>query len=129
MGYSGPLTYHRGVPLSEREQQILDEIEQHLRQEDPRFARSGEGAGTSGVKTGVVLFIAGFASLIAFFVSQILLIGVVAFAAMVAGIVLVTGGIHSMIVGRKRRNPSIRARARAAITRFEQRVRARYKRI
>lgn len=81
------------VPLSEREQRILEEIEKGLYEEDPRFARgvaqrSPIDAGVRRARTGVGLFFAGLVLLVVFFVSRSLPLGVVAFGSMVAGIVL-----------------------------------------
>jgi Flp pilus assembly protein TadB len=117
------------VPLSEDEQRILEEIERHLHQEDPSFARqvrrtaprwsSGERA-----KVGALVFVGGLAVLIAFFFSGILVIGVLAFGAMVGGIVLVAGALP----GLGSSGQVHRQRMARAIEDFHQRLRRRYKR-
>ena len=92
------------MPLSEREQQILAEMEKDLYEE-------GRGPARGGVRTeprtatprihvlklGTFVFIIGIAALIAFFVSQLVIVGVVAFGAMVGGIVLVGAALRARI--------------------------------
>lgn len=85
------------MPLSEREQQILDELEKELR----GGATSGpsrsttEGERFRGLKLGIVVFVAGMLLLVWFFVSGLLVAGVAAFAAMVAGIVMGASSIRA----------------------------------
>lgn len=113
------------MPLSEREQKILEEIESHLHQEDPKLARGGRRRSLLSVKLGGVLFLAGFAALIAFFVLQNILLGVLAFAAMVAGIVLIAGSMReSFLVG-----DSPADRVSRAFGRWEERLRQRNRRL
>jgi hypothetical protein len=90
------------VPLSDREQQILAEIEKNLSSDDPRLARQAARR-DFGLKAGALLFLAGFALLIGFFVSRSVLIGVGAFAAMVSGIVLLIGALGSFVKEQGRR--------------------------
>ncbi|MBW3595288.1 MAG: DUF3040 domain-containing protein, partial [Actinobacteria bacterium] len=77
------------MPLSEREQQILDQLEKDLRG-DPASSshstsrRSGERFG--GLKLGILLVLVGIVMLVWFFVSSLLIAGVASFAAMVGGI-------------------------------------------
>ena len=121
------------MPLSEREQKILEEIERNLYEEDPKFARDVRRRAphmdeVRRIKLGAVLFASGLAVLVGFFVSQSLLVGVVAFGAMVAGIVLVAGSIRG--VG-PTRDGSARGRRDRLARRFEEweaRMRQRYKR-
>ncbi len=58
------------MPLSEYEQRILNEIEKRLASEDPRFARDAaahtpEGQSVKKLKHATLLFVGGFALLIA----------------------------------------------------------------
>jgi hypothetical protein len=81
------------VPLTEREKQILQEIEANLYTEDPSFARDIKHPWwhkLRQVKFGAAMFVVGLALLMGFFVTQHVIIGVVAFAAMVTGIVLMS---------------------------------------
>lgn len=88
------------MPLSEREQRILDEIEKSLYQEDPGFARgtkprppAGKSAGT--LRRGGAMFVAGLLVLFAFFMTKQVWVGALAFGSMVWGIVVVAGALRS----------------------------------
>lgn len=86
------------MPLSEREQRILQEIERSLYKEDPDFAQEVEradGHDRRGLRIGAALAVAGFITLIFFFATGIVLVGVAAFSAMVAGIVLIVGSLRA----------------------------------
>lgn len=81
------------MPLSDREQQILQEIERHLYEHDPKFARGVSsktlhGGGAHDFRRGLLLFGAGFALLVAFFFRPAVWIGVAAFLLMLAGAVI-----------------------------------------
>jgi hypothetical protein len=121
------------VPLSEREQRILEEIEKNLYQEDPSFARdvrrrSPRMDEVRRARLGVFIFLCGFALLIGFFVSRSVLVGVVAFGAMVGGIVLVAGAIKGLASGRGMPSGIRRDRLTTMIHAWEQRLRRRYRR-
>lgn len=81
------------MPLSEREQQILDELERELRPGRP--AREASDERFRGLKLGIVVFVAGILLLVWFFVSGLLIAGVASFGAMVAGIVLGASSVAS----------------------------------
>lgn len=116
------------MPLSEREQQILQEIEKNLSKEDPSFAR---GVGRSGFeasrrfKLGILAFVAGLVALLAFFLSQALWLGVLAFGGMVSGIVLIAGSFRGFSQGG---DPSSKERFAHSLSRWEERIRRRYRR-
>jgi len=81
-----------GMPLSDREQQILQEIEDQLYEQDPEFARGVSSTTLQvhllrNVRRGIAAFLLGFGVLILFFVKTNLLIGVAAFLLMLAGAV------------------------------------------
>jgi hypothetical protein len=78
------------MPLSEREQQILDELERELRGGTPSSPErpTADGERLKGLKLGIVVFVAGMLLLVWFFVSGLLIAGVASFAAMVTGIVM-----------------------------------------
>ncbi len=81
------------MPLTDREKQILDDIEKNLSAEDPRFARGIRQPWSSKVrqvKVGLGLFVVGLALLLGFFATQVVLVGVIAFAGMVGGIILMS---------------------------------------
>lgn len=120
------------MPLSEREQQILQEIEKNLYQEDPVFARGYRKSAPRmeelrRARIGAGTFVAGFVFLIAFFLTSALALGLLAFGAMVSGIVLTAGALRSIAQSRSAR-PSRTARVQAALERLEDRLRERYKR-
>jgi hypothetical protein len=119
------------VPLSDHEQRILDEIEKNLLQEDPAFARQVKERaehrdGRSRIRIGSLSFVAGFVGLFIFFASTVVVVGVVAFAAMVLGIVLIAGGVRSLASGRELLS-SPKERIGTIFSRWEERVRDRYK--
>jgi hypothetical protein len=119
------------VPLSEREQRILEEIEKNLHEEDPAFARTVREQAPRmdeirRIKLGVAIFAAGFVSLISFFFSGLILVGVLAFGLMVGGIVLFAGAVR--VLATERRSASVRRQRMAnRIGRWEERIRQRYK--
>jgi hypothetical protein len=121
------------VPLSEREQKILEEIERNLYEEDPRFAhgvrrRTPKMDEVRRIKLGALLFVCGFALLIGFFFSGALLVGVAAFGGMVGGIVMVAGAVRE-VAGHSRISPSgQRERISGVFRQWEDRLRNRYKR-
>jgi hypothetical protein len=96
-------------PLSEHEQKILDELERGLQEESREPATSRELA--RRFRIGAIGFALGFALLITFFVTQMLVVGVVAFGAMVVGIVIMAGAGSGFVAAKndgsknKRPNP------------------------
>jgi hypothetical protein len=116
------------VPLSDREQQILEEIERNLHEEDPRLARNVAGRAsedhTNRIKVGILIFIVGFAVLVGFFASGVLLVGVLAFGVMVSGIVIALGALGSLASSARTKQDKMGD----AFSRWEKRLRERYKR-
>lgn len=117
------------MPLSEHEQRILQEIEKHLYEEDPAFAgkvkrRVPRLSDADRAKMGALTFVLGFGILIAFFFLRSVFVGVLAFGAMVAGIVMVAGSLRRVAAeGRGQKDRLLRA-----FRDYEQRIRQRYKR-
>ena len=121
------------MPLSEHEQKILQEIERGLYEEDPSFARDVRDraprmAERKRVKTGIASFVAGFALLIAFFLTGSVLVGVAAFGAMVGGIVLIAGSFKGFVSPRRPPGPNISQRVTDCVHGWEEKLRQRYKR-
>jgi hypothetical protein len=121
------------VPLSEREKRILEEIEKNLYQEDPQFARgvkreSPRMADRRRVQAGGLLFVIGFATLIAFFVTGSVIVGVLAFGAMVGGIVVIAGSIKGSVAPRRPPGPAFGDRISQTMRSWEERFRQRYRR-
>ncbi len=80
------------MPLSDREQQILQEIEDQLYEQDPEFARGVSSTTLQvhllrNVRRGIAAFLAGFGVLVIFFFQTELIIGIAAFLLMLAGAV------------------------------------------
>lgn len=78
------------MPLSDREERILQEIERRLYEQDPKFARGVAGTtlhsyALRNVRRGVALFVLGFVTLIAFFFRPAVPVGVAAFLMMLGG--------------------------------------------
>ncbi|HET7482170.1 MAG TPA: DUF3040 domain-containing protein [Actinomycetota bacterium] len=115
------------MPLSEREQQILAEMEKNLATEDPRFAEKepARRAEPVGAKLGIVVIFVGILLLVGFFASQLLIVGVAAFAAMVGGIVMIASSLRSVM---RTSSGERRARVQSALSSWEARLRDRYKR-
>ena len=84
------------MPLSEREQQILQEIERNLLADDPASTDpvSKPPRYRDQIKGGILLFVVGIVCLGFFFVTGALVLGILAFATMVGGLVLVGTGIR-----------------------------------
>jgi hypothetical protein len=120
------------VPLSEREQQILDQIEKDLYQEDPGFARevrkrSPRSKDIARARLGAGLFLLGLVTLFVFFYSSAVFVGVIAFGAMVGGIVLLAGSARGVAAARRGENPSAKERAAHAFSRWEDGLKKRYR--
>ena len=80
------------MPLSDREQQILQEIEDQLYEQDPEFARGVSSTTLQAhllrnVRRGITAFLTGLVVLFVFFFQTQLAIGVAAFLLMLAGAV------------------------------------------
>jgi Protein of unknown function (DUF3040) len=112
------------VPLSDREQKILEEIERNLYEEDPRLARDATRLdGSSRFKLGALLFVVGLAILVGFFFSGLVLVGVVAFGAMVGGILLIAGSAKDIASSSRAGREQVSQR----FSDWEQRLREKYK--
>lgn len=116
------------MPLSDREQQILQEIERNLLADDPSQVGSNpqRKMGIGRAKGGVLVFVLGLAALIGFFFTGALVVGIVAFGAMVGGLVLIAGGVRDAAIRNFRDLSS--GDPSGAFGRWEQRLRDRYKR-
>jgi len=115
------------VPLSDREQKILEEIERNLYEEDPRLARDAPRQtrldSSSRFKLGLLLFLLGLAILVGFFVSGLVVVGVVAFGSMVAGLVLLAGSAKDIASSARPSRDQVSQR----FSQWEQRLREKYK--
>ena len=121
------------MPLSEREQRILDEMEKSLYQEDPVFARGAEpkpeaGKAIGSVRRGAAMFVAGLLVLLAFFMTKQVWVGALAFGSMVWGIVMVAGALRASAPSPGRAMGDVGDRLGRAASEFERRMKERYKR-
>ena len=135
-GLADEAFYDRGtVPLTDREKQILEEIEKNLSAEDPHFARGIRQPWSHKlrqVKVGLAVFLLGLGLLVGFFATQSVIVGVLAFSAMVGGIVLMstaTGDIARDQV-RLHKDPvkdRITGAVDSKVTSWQERFRSRYR--
>ena len=120
------------MPLSEREQKILDEIEKNLSDEDPRFAdrRSALPGGNhaSRARLGVTIFLIGFGLLIVFFLTRILFAGLLAFIGMVAGIVLLASPVSALVSSAKESTGRTGESVKRSFDRLDDNVRRKFRR-
>ena len=81
-----------GMPLSEQEQRLLDEMERNLYQNDADFvATVGAGRGRLNYRAivlGVVLVLVGIATLLVGVATRLPVVGVVGFIVMFAGVLV-----------------------------------------
>jgi Protein of unknown function (DUF3040) len=114
------------VPLSDKEQKILEEIERNLYEEDPRLARDASRPSrldkSSRFKLGLLLFVLGLAILVGFFASGLVIVGVVAFGSMVTGLVLLAGSAKDIAASSRPRD-----QVSQRFSQWEQRLREKYK--
>lgn len=120
------------MPLSDREQRILDEIEKSLYQEDPGFARGGSvdappGKHLRNAKLGAAAFIGGLLLLLTFFASRLVIVGLLSFGCMVGGLVLLAGALRGLAESSSSSAPDGRSRVGEILAEWEEAVRRRYK--
>lgn len=81
------------MPLSEQEQRLLEEMERNLYRNDADFVQAvggvrGRRPNYRAIVLGVLLAVAGAGALIAGVASQLLIVGVIGFALMFAGVLV-----------------------------------------
>jgi hypothetical protein len=79
------------MPLSEQEQRLLEEMERHLMTNDADVVSTSGGRRSVNYRNvvyGAILVLAGLAGLIVALSTQLIVVGVIGFAAMVGGVVL-----------------------------------------
>lgn len=79
------------MPLSEHEQRLLDQLEQQLHAEDPKFANALSTAPTRSLSTrniviGVLIMITGLLILLGGVATHLIPVGIIGFLAMGAGV-------------------------------------------
>lgn len=87
------------MPLSEQEQRLLDEMERHLMNKDADVVsapREGQSLSYRNIVYGTILVLVGLGGLVFGVSSSLIVVGVIAFVLMVAGVVLaVTPAKHA----------------------------------
>lgn len=83
------------MPLSEHEQQLLAQLEKQLHADDPRFvtsmgSRAVKGASTRNIVLGIVIAVVGLLVLLGGVVLDSILVGVLGFVVMGAGVYVAT---------------------------------------
>lgn len=81
------------MPLSEHEQRLLDQLEQQLHAEDPKFANvlstsPRRSMSTRNIVIGVLVVIIGLMILLGGVASQLIVVGILGFLVMGAGVYL-----------------------------------------
>lgn len=79
------------MPLSEHEQRLLEQLEQQLHAEDPKFASvlstaPSRSLSTRNIVIGVLVMIAGLLVLLSGVVTQLILLGILGFVIMGGGV-------------------------------------------
>lgn len=124
------------VALTEREKQILEEIEQNLYSEDPTLARQIREPWWKKlrqVKVGAALVVAGGVCLVTgFVVNDILFVlGLLAFVLMLVGVVLISSATHDIAKDRLRTGSPGGASQRSSVSEhvgaWQEKLRERYK--
>lgn len=109
------------MPLSEQEQRLLDEMERHLMRNDADVVsapREGQSLSYRNIVYGSVLVLLGLAGLVVGVSTSLIVVGVIAFLLMVAGVVLAVtptrgGGSSRRSEGTRKTAPGASPRAAA----------------
>lgn len=98
------------MPLSEYEQRVLAQMEQHLRDADPALEKSFAAKGRLDVKKlsiGIVVALAGLGILVAGVATSQVWLGILGFIAMLAGVMMATSlSASRKVAGKSRRTAS-----------------------
>ncbi|CDK01004.1 MULTISPECIES: DUF3040 domain-containing protein [Microbacterium] len=79
------------MPLSEQEQRLLDEMERHLLRNDADVVssdREGRAINYRNVTLGAIIVLVGIGALVAGVATQLIVVGILGFVAMLGGVVL-----------------------------------------
>ena len=118
------------MPLTDREKKILEEMERGLHAEDPTNAHkelSPRAQQVRRIRFGTAAFVGGLLILVVFFVTEQPLVGVLAFGAMVTGVVLIAGGT-TRLASESLDRLQPKERALGTFRKWERDFRERYKR-
>ncbi len=94
------------MPLSDREQQILSDIEARLREDDPKLVRAVgtttvSSRARSRIKLAAIGFVLGFVLLLAYIPTGSLALGVIAFVIMLGSVVIGGDQLKRLGAGQK----------------------------
>ena len=108
------------MPLSDREQQILQEIERDLLSDNPELIdlERHDAPRRDQLKAGALIFVIGLVALVGFFATSLIVVGLGAFAAMVGGLVLMIAGVKD-VVGKNFRELDARERVNELFSGWE----------
>ncbi len=115
------------MPLSEQEQRLLEEMERHLMTNDADVVSTSGGRRSLNYRNvvyGAILVLAGLAGLIVALSTQLIVVGVIGFAAMVAGVILAITPLRDSAAAA----PAAQPRRPAAAPTFMDRMNARWDR-
>lgn len=117
------------MPLSEQEQRLLDEMERHLMRNDADVVsapQGGRGLSYRNIVYGTILVLLGLGGLIAGVSVPLVVVGVIAFVVMLAGVILAVTPARGAI--RVEAEPGRPAKATAPSTSFMDRMNERWDR-
>ena len=106
------------MPLSEREQKLLEQLEEQLNAEDPHFATNMSESGASGFSTtrliiGAVTAVVGLGALLGGVSLQLIWLGILGFVIMAAGVYIATTRAATSRAGRGGAGPESAGNARS----------------
>lgn len=79
------------MPLSEQEQRLLDEMERHLMRNDADVVSASAGTGSLSYRNivyGTILVLVGIGALVVGVATQLVVVGVLGFLAMISGVIV-----------------------------------------
>jgi hypothetical protein len=121
------------MPLSEQEQRLLEEMERNLYRNDADFVHAvggvrGRRPNYRAIVLGVLLAVAGVGALIAGVALQLLIVGIIGFALMFAGVLIAITPSKRGIVPAAPSEPTTSAKARRSGGGFMDRLNDRWDR-
>ena len=122
------------MPLSEQEQRLLEEMERNLYRNDADFVHAvggvrGRRPNYRAIVLGVLLAVAGVGALIAGVALQLLIVGIIGFALMFAGVLIaITPSKRGMVSPAPPAEPTASAKARRSSGGFMDRLNDRWDR-
>ena len=121
------------MPLSEQEQRLLEEMERNLYRNDADFVHAvggvrGRRPNYRAIVLGVLLAVAGVGALIAGVAMQLLIVGIIGFALMFAGVLIAITPSRRGTVSPAPSEPTMSSKARRSSGGFMDRLNDRWDR-